>query len=181
MISFDAIVLAGGSARRLDGADKPLVEVRGRPMLAHVLDAVSGARQVVVVGPTRPHLGNVTWRQEDPPGGGPVAALRAGIDAVTADVVLVLAADLPDIGPAVAELLGRLGPAPLALLVTDDRPNYLAAAWRTGALRAGLAECGPSMRSLIEPLPWVPVIDEQGWGRDCDTWPEIERARGSQT
>ncbi|WP_438949006.1 NTP transferase domain-containing protein, partial [Streptomyces harbinensis] len=36
---FDAIVLAGGAARRLGGADKAAVTVGGRPLLDRVLDA----------------------------------------------------------------------------------------------------------------------------------------------
>ncbi|MYQ48709.1 NTP transferase domain-containing protein, partial [Streptomyces sp. SID4985] len=34
---YDAVVLAGGAARRLGGADKPGVRVGGRPLLDRVL------------------------------------------------------------------------------------------------------------------------------------------------
>ena len=40
-MQFDAIVLAGGVARRLGGADKPMLDIDGAPMLVHVLDAVA--------------------------------------------------------------------------------------------------------------------------------------------
>ncbi|MEU9382801.1 NTP transferase domain-containing protein, partial [Streptomyces sp. NPDC048279] len=41
--AYDAIVLAGGAARRLGGADKPSVRVGGRPLLDRVLTACAGA------------------------------------------------------------------------------------------------------------------------------------------
>ena len=45
-----AIILAGGRASRLGGADKASVEVDGRALLDHVLDAVEGCSPVIVVG-----------------------------------------------------------------------------------------------------------------------------------
>ncbi len=49
-----AIVLAAGEGTRMKSAlPKVLHEVAGKPMLAHVLAAVAGARAAVVVGPGR--------------------------------------------------------------------------------------------------------------------------------
>src|SRR3954465_16095737 len=92
---YTAVVLAGGKAARLGGQAKPQLEVGGRPMLATVLAAVADASARVVVGPAQPVPGGVVLVREHPPGGGPVAALRAGLESVTADVVVVLAGDLP--------------------------------------------------------------------------------------
>ena len=50
LTSFCAVVLAGGQAARLGGADKASIEVDGRTLLAHALDAVIDAAEVVVVG-----------------------------------------------------------------------------------------------------------------------------------
>src|SRR5665648_985882 len=77
--SFDAIVLAGGEGIRLGGVDKAAVPVGGRPMLAHVLDAVAGARRTVVVAPPTVATFGVDRVQEDPPLGGPAAGLAAGL------------------------------------------------------------------------------------------------------
>ena len=81
--AYDAIVLAGGAARRLGGADKPGVRVGGRALLDRVLAACAGARTTVVVGGRRPTARPVLWAREDPPGGGPLAALDAGLRHIT--------------------------------------------------------------------------------------------------
>jgi GTP:adenosylcobinamide-phosphate guanylyltransferase len=93
--TYDAVVLAGGGARRLGGTDKPSLTVGARTLLDRVLSVCADASTTVVVGPRRPTLRPVSWVREDPPGGGPLAALDAGLGPVTAPVVLVLSADLP--------------------------------------------------------------------------------------
>jgi molybdenum cofactor guanylyltransferase len=108
--AFDAIVLAGGRAERLGGVDKPGLVVGTATMAATVTRAAvaAGARRVVLVGPPRAELagdlagdgGELAVVREDPPGGGPVPALRAGLaDSGLAEVgapwVVLLAADLP--------------------------------------------------------------------------------------
>jgi molybdopterin-guanine dinucleotide biosynthesis protein A len=82
------VVLAGGSSRRWGGRDKTAVPTPdGVPLLAHVVRqawTALGRVPTVVVAPAhhpaRSVLGaDVTWTLEDPPGGGPVAALTAGL------------------------------------------------------------------------------------------------------
>lgn len=96
MTPYDVIVPAGGAARRLGGADKPGLTVGETTLLDRVLAACAGARTTVVVGPARPTArSGVRWTREQPPGGGPVAAVAAGLGLVDAGTVLLLAADLP--------------------------------------------------------------------------------------
>jgi molybdopterin-guanine dinucleotide biosynthesis protein A len=179
---YDAIVPAGGRATRLGGVAKPQLAVGGRSLLDRVLDAVAGADRIVVVGPPQPAARAVSWCREEPPGGGPVAALAAGVRCTAADAVVVLAADLPWVGPAVPALLAAL-PASGAAVLTDPsgRPNYLAAAWRRADLLAALDAvgevAGASMRALTAAVPVVAVPDRGGWGRDCDTWDDLAHAR----
>jgi len=178
-------VLAGGAARRLGGADKPMLEVDGTPMLTRVLDAVSAAQTRVVVGPRRLIEGAVTWCQETPPGGGPVAAIAAALPLTTAPVIVVLAADLPWIAAAVAPLLAALQPSvDVAMLRAGDHSNYLAAAWHRRALTAALDRVadprGASMRTLVAAATVAEVADP-GWGDDCDTWADLARARDHAT
>lgn len=192
------LVLAGGAGRRLGGADKPAVLVGGRTLLDRVLEAVADAGRAVVVGPPRPVGRPVTWAREEPPGGGPVAALAAGLPHVRADLVAVLAADLPFLD---AATLGRLraaatgddvwpvdGAQPVdgALLVDyDGRDQLLAGVWRTAALRAALAGRavdGARLGDLLAGLAAVRVSVRQPAGSpppwfDCDTPGAVEAAR----
>jgi molybdopterin-guanine dinucleotide biosynthesis protein A len=183
---YDAIVLAGGAARRLDGVAKPQLQIGGRTLLDRVVGAVPAAGAVIVVGPRQPVTRSVTWCREDPPGGGPVAALAAAVPLTGAPTVVVLAADLPSVTPAVALLVAALGPtADVALLVdASGRANHLAAVWRRSALVAALARLpaahGAAMRTLLDGVEVVRVVDEQGWGRDVDTWDDVAAAQTEQ-
>src|SRR5690606_32303891 len=75
----DALVLAGGAGRRLGGASKPEVLIGGVSLLDRVLEATARARRVVVVGPSRLARPGVPTVMEEPPGGGPVAGIDAGL------------------------------------------------------------------------------------------------------
>ncbi|MEV5122807.1 DUF6457 domain-containing protein [Streptomyces decoyicus] len=109
LTDYDTIVLAGGAARRLGGADKPSLSVGGRPLLDRVLAACPDAAITVVVGPRRPATRAVVHALEDPPGGGPLAALDAGLRHTTAPTVLVLSADLPFLTAATVRSLLEAG------------------------------------------------------------------------
>lgn len=179
------MVLAGGAATRMGGSDKPAQEIDGVSLLDRVIAAVPDAERVVVVGPERETEREVVWCREDPPGSGPVAAIAAGLPNVEADYVVVLAADLPAIGPAVPELLRAIAEAPdadvAALADGDGRLNYLAAAWRSEALHRAIRLLGRgvtdvSMRTLFAGTDQVKVADRDGWGIDCDTWADLEAA-----
>ncbi len=76
-----AIVLAGGSGRRMGGVDKPSLLLDGVPMLARATAAVAPAR-TVVVGPRRALPEHLLQTTEDPPGGGPAAGVVAGLAAL---------------------------------------------------------------------------------------------------
>ncbi len=179
---YDAIVLAGGGGARLGGAAKPQLKVGGVTLLDRAVAAVSDAERVVVVGPVQPVTGEVTFCREEPPGGGPVAAIAAGLPLTAAPVVVVLAADLPWIAPAVPVLLAALAPSGSALLVdASGRANHLAAAWRRrdllDALDALGDPAGAAMRALGALVDQVRVPDRAGWSRDCDTWDDLAQAR----
>src|SRR5215218_3215250 len=129
---YSAVVLAGGRAARLGGQAKPQLVVGDRAMLATVLDAVADASARVVVGPPQPVPSDVVLVREHPPGGGPVAALRAGLAEVRTDVVAVLAGDLPFLTPAVVTGL-RTRLTRDGALVLDDagRDLLLIGPWPT--------------------------------------------------
>jgi molybdopterin-guanine dinucleotide biosynthesis protein A len=182
---FAAVVLAGGRAVRLGGQAKPQLDVGGRTMLATVLAAVGDAERRVVVGPPQPVPTGVVLVREEPPGGGPVPALRAGLAAVTHDVVAVLAGDLPFLTPeVVAGLRDRLTGDGVLVVDATGRDQLLLGLWRTAALRAAVAGAGgpTSMRAVLSPLAvrrWRPDAPAGGpapW-TDCDTPADLARAR----
>ncbi|GAA2739576.1 hypothetical protein GCM10010440_02940 [Kitasatospora cinereorecta] len=183
MTAYDAVVLAGGAGRRVGGVDKPGLAVGGRTLLDRVLDACAQARRVVVVGPERATArGGVRWTREEPPGGGPVAAVAAGLALVDAERVLLFAADLPFLDrPTVERLLAGLADADGALLVdAAGRDQPLAAAYRTAPLRAALSRlgdpAGQPLRRLLGGLHLLRLADPEGVAYDCDTWEELAQA-----
>ncbi|MFI6503492.1 NTP transferase domain-containing protein [Nonomuraea typhae] len=178
-MAYDAVILAGGAAERLGGVDKPGLTVGGRSLLESVAAAVRGADRVIVVGPERLRP-RADYVLEEPRGGGPVPALRAGLARVRAPWVVVLAGDMPLLRPShVGALLERAqAPGAGAVLVDGDgREQWLAGAWRTEALRQALGDYdGRSLRGVMGPLGAVRVaLPGRPWF-DCDTVDDLEEA-----
>lgn len=178
---FDALVLAGGSGRRLGGADKPALVLADRSLLDRVLGATVGARTTVVVGPQRPTCRPVRWCREEPAGVGPVAALRAGLALVTAPRVVVLAADLPFVtADVVGTLLDAVRADGAVLADAQGHDQYLCSAWSAAALRG--ADLGVDrMRAVVDQLDVARVSPAVDDGRpppwtDVDTEGDLARA-----
>lgn len=165
---FEAIVLTGGRSSRLGGTSKADLVVAGTPLHERAVAAVRAAERVRVVGRAVR--------------GGPVAALASALPEVNAAITVVLACDMPLLTSAtVARLVGAVADLDAAMLVDDDgRRQYLAAAYRTGVLRARVAGLGSpegaSMRALVEGLRVAEVRAQPGETLDCDTWDAVRRA-----
>jgi molybdopterin-guanine dinucleotide biosynthesis protein A len=178
---MDAIVLAGGRATRLGGLDKATVTLGGRTSLERVLAALDDAERIVVVGDRRDASADVVWTKEDPPGGGPVAAIAEGLRVTTAELVAVVAVDHPllrndDIAMLRQALHGRDG----AILVDGHgRDQPLAGVYRSSRLRdaaGALPEtAGASVRALVAGLDLARLVNERA-SLDCDTPEDVERA-----
>ncbi|HLU44842.1 MAG TPA: NTP transferase domain-containing protein [Natronosporangium sp.] len=197
------VILAGGAGRRLGGAAKPVLSVGGRPMLHRVLAAVAESTTRVVVGPAGlPLPAGVVQTREEPPGGGPVAALAAGLARVPASAVdlAVLAADLPLL---TREAVARLRSAAVGYdgavyLDGTGRPQWLCGVWRVAAVRRALTQevsgggadaadgegaaarfAGVPLWRVLAGLRVRPVSAPTGppvWW-DCDTEDDLEAAR----
>ncbi|MEV6687788.1 NTP transferase domain-containing protein [Streptomyces sp. NPDC051130] len=186
-MSYDAIVLAGGAAQRLGGADKPGLHVGARTLLDRVLDACADAAATIVVGTRRPTSRPVRWTREVPPGGGPVAALDAGLRQTSATRVLVLSADLPFLDrDTVRALLDAPGPDGVMLRDPGGRDQPLVAAYRTEPLRREIALlatehgtlAGLPLRALTAELDLTTVTGAAPLASfDCDTWDDLAAAR----
>lgn len=185
---FCGVVLAGGTAARMDGVDKSAVELGGRTLLAHAVDAFRDADEVVVVGPSVPTERPVTFVVEDPPRGGPVAGLLTGVDALlhrprpVGLLVGVLAVDMPRVTPATLRRLraaaaGRDG----AFLVGADGRRQLAGvldAARLAAVRPDVAgQHGMALHRLLAPLDLADVAATGDEATDVDTWADLHDLR----
>lgn len=184
-----AIVLGGGRASRLGGVDKASVEIDGASLVDHVYAAVRDCTPIVAVGPESLARHGVTVVREDPPFGGPAAALLAGLASLSdAEAVetWVLACDLPR----ASALVATLAPVPIpegadGVVATDahGRTQWLAGRYRLSSLRRAASRLpeieGASMRTLLAGLELHPV-DDVGTAIDLDTWAAIEDYRNTR-
>lgn len=142
------MILAGGRSSRF-GADKALAQVDGKPLIAHVADALGGqCAEVVVSGRA---WGGLRELADHPtlglgPMGGLCAALR---DAQTGgfDAVLCAPCDLLDIPGDLAERLAGVG-SPAVV-----QGQWLAGFWP--ARLAGLLEALLRQEGAISARRWV--------------------------
>lgn len=182
-MNFAAVILAGGTAVRLGGADKASIEYAGRTFLEHALAAVATASEVVVVGEPVATSRPVTFVREDPPLGGPAAGLSAGRQALAGhpELLLVLAVDMPRVTDAtVARLLGAFSGHDGAVLVDDVGRRKLVLAIRTDRLDA-VMPADPhdhSVRDLMAPLDLAAVPAQDDEARGVDRWEDLRRLDG---
>ena len=152
-------MLAGGSSRRF-GSDKLAALLPdGRSVLDHCLSGMPAGWDLVVVGPSRAVPAEVAARvrfvREEPPGGGPLAGIAAGLACVTGEVVCVAPGDAPRAGQVLPLLVAALteDPAVSAAVLSDGegQANPVLAAYRVGALREALprSTAGVAARILL--------------------------------
>jgi molybdenum cofactor guanylyltransferase len=128
-----ALVLAGGSARRMDGQDKPLLEVGGAPILARVIATLRSDGHAVAISANRdparfagfelPVLPDGRFRGE-----GPLAGVLVGLDwatALGAEALLTVPGDTPFVPTGLA---AALAPPP-ACAASNGRAHHLVALW----------------------------------------------------
>ena len=108
-----AVVLAGGKASRMGGVDKGLIPVRGRPMIAYVLEALAPQVGKILVNANRNAERYAEFGHEVIPDSlegfqGPLAGVTAGLAAATTPYVVTAPCDSPLIGD---DLVARLADA----------------------------------------------------------------------
>jgi molybdopterin-guanine dinucleotide biosynthesis protein A len=181
-MEFDAVVLAGGGATRLGGVDKALVEIGHMSLLDRAVAAVRGAERIVAVGPRRRSDMRVRWVLEEPPGAGPVHALRAGLEHVAAGIVVVLAVDHPLVTEStIASIVHAIKERDGAIVCdASGHLQPLVGAYRREALRERIMALDrtddAAVRELMMGLDLASVLDA-GAAMDCDTWEQVAAAR----
>ncbi len=153
------VILAGGLARRMGGVDKGLVELAGRPMIEHVLDALAPQVGSLLINANRNLDRYAAYGQpvvSDTLQGymGPLAGVLSAMQRLASGFLVTVPCDAPLLAP---DLVSRLYDACIAqgadvAVATDGRrqqPVFL-------LLRAGTA---PALESYLA-----------GGGRKIDTW-----------
>ena len=187
------IVLSGGKGRRMGGVDKGLVDLGGKPMVAHVLARLA------------PQVGNVLINANqnldryralgypvvsDTVGGfaGPLAGLHAGMTRANRDFVVTVPCDSPflpeDPVARLAAALDREG-AQLAVAKTFDQPHPVFALVRRDVLpnlAAFLERGGRKIDAWYAALGVVEVgfDDEADAFRNINTADELAAAAAGQ-
>ena len=148
-------VLAGGASRRM-GEPKALVELAGRPLVAHAVAAVAdaGLEPIVVAKPDSPvpDLG-VTILDEPAEPQHPLTGIVAALRFAETRPVVVIGCDMPLVPPALLGTLARLAD-PVAAVAIDGEIEPLLARYEPAvepALMASL-RAGTALRPAIEAL-----------------------------
>ena len=154
-----AIVVGGGGGERLGGAPKPDLTLGGVRLIDRVCGALleaCGAGCVAVVPPAVRVPDGVRRTLEDPPNGGPLAGIDAGLRALSVGgdiLVVVVSVDAPGVGAFLPALLEpALGEGSDGRIVRGGDPEpfdqYLMGVYRAGALRRVLDEAVDSLGSV---------------------------------
>jgi molybdopterin-guanine dinucleotide biosynthesis protein A len=153
------LVLAGGLGRRMGGEDKGLVQLAGRPMVEHVLEALRPQVGAVMINANRnleryAAYGHPVVADEATGFLGPLAGVASALPRVTSEFLLTVPCDAPLLSRDLARRLVDacvLARADLAVPSDGQRlqPVFM-------LLRRSLA---PSLRAYLE-----------GGGRKIDTW-----------
>lgn len=116
---IDAVILAGGMARRMGGNDKGLVELNDQPMIKHAIDRIKPQVKQILINANRnqdryAEFGYPVLSDEDSGYLGPLAGMITALGQTQADYLMVVPCDCP-------------------LLPTDLVPRMLAAIEAQGA------------------------------------------------
>lgn len=146
--SVRGAILAGGDSTRFDDGEKALADLDGRPLLAHVAGALSGATDVTpLLAVSSPAEGRRLAAALDrgvepvvdaPDRSGPLAGLFAGVDGTDREWLFVCGCDMPLVTPGVVDAVRRAGDAGADAVVpaVEGHPQPLLALYRREAVDA---------------------------------------------
>jgi molybdopterin-guanine dinucleotide biosynthesis protein A len=144
------LILAGGQGRRMGGADKALLALAGRPLIAHVAERLRPQTDALAISangdPARFAALALPVLPDAVAEAGPLAGILAGLDHALENGfthLLTVPTDTPFLPPDLAvRLAGAIGESAVAAAASHDRQHHAVALWRCDtapALRAALA------------------------------------------
>jgi molybdopterin-guanine dinucleotide biosynthesis protein A len=159
--SVTGLILAGGLARRMGGEDKGLVSLAGRPMVAHVLEALRPQVGSILLNANRncehyAALGHPVLADALAGYQGPLAGMLAALKRCSTEFLVTVPCDAPLVAP---DLVARLHAACVAagadLAVASDgerrQPVFLLLrASLASSLEAYLAGGGRATHAWVE-------------------------------
>jgi molybdopterin-guanine dinucleotide biosynthesis protein A len=180
------VILAGGRGRRIGGA-KAGVELGGRPLIRYPLDALRSALSEVVIVAKEdtelpPGLGPVPVWVEPPEPCHPLAGIVHALGAAAGRAVLVCAADMPFVPPALVTRILTTDPAgaPAVVPTCGGRLQPLLALYLPAAataLDATAATAGRPLRDEVAALaPQLIAIEDARAFANVNTRADLRRA-----
>ncbi|MEZ9369796.1 molybdenum cofactor guanylyltransferase MobA [Shewanella sp. 10N.286.51.B2] len=99
-VQIDAVILAGGMARRMGGIDKGLVELNNKPMISHTIERVQPQVNRIIINANRSQqqyaeLGFEVISDNDSGYLGPLAGMVTAMAHTDAELLLVVPCDSP--------------------------------------------------------------------------------------
>ncbi len=182
---LSAMILTGGTSSRF-GSDKSHAMIGQLTLVENLLTSLPPDVEIVIVGPQMKNTSHaVTYTREDPAGGGPVAAIDAGLACIKTEFVAVLATDMPFASRILDVLIDNFPDSEEATIPLDSQGirQPLCALYRTDALSRALSQLGgvqgQSVRKLISLLAVKELSLDANLRRillDVDTPSDLERA-----
>jgi len=171
-LSIEAFVLAGGKSSRM-GRDKGLLPLNGQPMISHVLKVLQELALPVKIIANNPGYESLGFEvlKDEVREKGPIGGLYTALQHSTADLVLLLACDMPLISTeAVGMLMNAASTEHITVASEGEKLNPLFALYPRGLkekLKYHLARGELKMADFIsgnkhilvtsigEKLPWA--------------------------
>jgi molybdopterin-guanine dinucleotide biosynthesis protein A/rhodanese-related sulfurtransferase len=179
-------VLCGGRSTRM-GTDKAFVEVGRVPMAARVATTLTaaGCAPVTTIGGDVVLLSRLGYPAvaDRWPGAGPAGGVLTALGAVTDDLVVIAACDLPALDTATVHAIVDALAADVGLgaaVAVTDRPQQSLTAWRrsvaTSRIEAAWDAGTRSVHGLLDAVPRVDITVAPGPLRNVNTTAELEEA-----
>ncbi len=173
MKTWSVIILSGGTNKRF-GSDKSEALLHGISLLDHVLSFIPKEVKTVIVGKDV---------FEEPPQGGPVAAIARGLQEVDTEFVAIAAVDMPYGSALFSQLLNSISADAAMPIDAQGFKQPLCGIYRRNALVSALEKLGDphgqSMRALCDLLTINEVQVDARALIDVDTPEDLISAHSS--